>query len=155
VRFTGLQAQLQKAAFNGLASVNISGRQPQYEIAGKLAGMPWRAGTLDAEGALTTSGTALDLLSNMTAKGSFRGKDIELNPPDAWDRVEGCFEWAWDRRNPKLRLNQLVVTTDGDTYLGSAEMQDNGVLVLHLSDGTKQIQASGALWRGDALKPLQ
>ena len=134
--------------------MNLAQRQPQYQIAGKLAGVPWRAGTLDAEGTLTTSGTAFDLLSNMSAKGSFHGKNIDLHPPDTWDTIDGCFEWAWDARNPKLRLNQLVVSTDGDTYPGSAEMQDNGVLVLHVSDGTRQIQASGALLRGDALKPL-
>ena len=54
--------------------------------------------------------------------------------------MTGTFEWAWDARNPKLRLPQLVMKTGGDTYLGSAEMEDNGQLILKVSDGTKQIQ---------------
>jgi len=47
-----------------------------------------------------------------------------------------------------------VMTSDGDTYLGSAETLDNGQLMLRVSDGTKQILASGALLRGDPLKPV-
>jgi hypothetical protein len=68
--------------------------------------------------------------------------------------VTGTFDWAWDARNPKLRLPQLVMKTGADTYLGSAEMEDNGQLVLKVSDGTKHIQAAGAILRGDALKPI-
>ena len=64
------------------------------------------------------------------------------------------FEWAWDARNPKLRLTQLVMKTGADTYLGSAEMEDNGQLVLKVSDGTRHIQAAGAILRGDLLKPV-
>ena len=44
--------------------------------------------------------------------------------------------------------------TGDATYLGSAETQDNGQLVLKISDGTRNIQAAGALLRGDALKPV-
>jgi hypothetical protein len=46
------------------------------------------------------------------------------------------------------------MTTGGDTYLGAADMLDNGQLVLRVSDGTRQVQASGALLRGDPLKLL-
>ena len=49
--------------------------------------------------------------------------------------------------NPKLKLTQLVMRTGADTYSGAAEMEDNGQLVLKVSDGTHRIL------RGDALKP--
>jgi len=73
---------------------------------------------------------------------------------DTYDKIDGCFDWQWDLRNPKLKLTQLVMTSGGDTFLGAADMLDNGQLVLRVSDGTKQIQASGALLRGDSLKLL-
>lgn len=154
VRFSGLQGQVRDGAFAGVAAVNLAQREPRYEIAGKVAGLPWRAGSMDAEGTLHTFGTGVDLLGNMTAAGSFRGRDIDLTPLDTYDAVDGCFEWSWDARNPKLKLTQLVMTAGGATWLGSAEMQDGGQLVLRVSDGTKQIQASGALLRGDAMKPV-
>ena len=154
VRFAGLQGQMLDAAFAGAAVVNLAEREPRYQISGRLAGLPWRAGKMDAEGTLKTSGTGLDLLGNMSAQGAFRGHNIDLTPLDTYDAVDGCFEWSWDARNPRLKLTQVVMTAGGATWLGSAEMQDSGQLVLRVSDGTKQIQASGALLRGDAMKPL-
>jgi len=154
IRLSGVQAQSGDAAFTGAAGVDISQRQPAYTVSGALKGLPWRSGAVDAEGTMTTSGTGSDLLTNMSAKGSFRAREIDLEPVDTYDNIDGCFDWQWDSKNPKLKLTQLVMTSGGDTYLGAADMLDNGQLVLRVSDGTKQIQASGALLRGDSLKLL-
>jgi hypothetical protein len=154
VELAALQTEVGGAAFKGIATIHLAQRQPVYELEGRLTGMLWRSGTIDAEGLLTTSGTGTDLFTHMRAQGSFEGKEIDLAPVDAYDSVAGSFEWTWDARNPRLRLNQLVMKTGDATYLGSAETQDNGQLVLKISDGTRNIQAAGALLRGDALKPL-
>jgi hypothetical protein len=154
VRLSGVQGQTGDAVFSVAAVVNLAQRQPRYQIAGKVNGLPWRSGAMDAEGTLSTSGTGLDLLTNMSAKGSFRARQIDLAPLDTYDKIDGCFEWSWDQRSPKLKLTQLVMTAGSDIYLGSAETLDNGQLVLRVSDGTKQILASGALLRGDPLKPV-
>ncbi len=154
IRLSGVQAQSGDAVFAGSAGVDLSQRQPAYTVSGLLKGLPWRSGAVDAEGTMTTSGTGSDLLTNMSAKGSFRAREIDLEPVDTYDKIDGCFDWQWDSKNPKLKLTQLVMTSGGDTYLGAADMLDNGQLVLRVSDGTRQIQASGALLRGDSLKLL-
>jgi hypothetical protein len=155
VQFAGLQSQFGDAAeFTGGVTIRLAGRQPAYEVEGKLNGLPWRGGTVNAEGMLATSGTGMDLLANMRAHGSFEGKEIDLAALDAYDSVSGSFEWAWDARNPKLRLNQLVMKSGADTWLGSADMEDNGQLVIKVSDGTRRIQAAGAILRGDLLRPV-
>ena len=148
VELTGIQSQFGEAAFTGGVTIHLAGRQPAYEVEGKLTGMPWRSGTINAEGMLATSGTGTDLLANMRAHGSFEGKEIDLAALDAYDSVTGSFEWAWDARNPKLQLNQLVMKSGADTYLGTAEMEDNGQLVIKVSDGIRRIQAAGAILRG-------
>lgn len=154
VQLATLQARLGDAAFAGNATIHIAQRQPAYEVDGKVTGVPWRSGTIDAEGMLTTSGTGTDLFTHMRAQGSFEGKEIDLAPVDDYDSIAGSFEWVWDARNPRLRLSQLIMKTGDATYLGSAETQDNGQLVLKISDGTRNVQAAGALLRGDALKPV-
>jgi hypothetical protein len=154
VRFAHLQTNAGDASFSGGATANLSRRWPQYQINGELAGLPWRSGAMNAEGSLSTSGIGADLLSNMTAKGSFRGRQIDLAPLDTYDTIDSCFEWAWDARNPKLKLTQLVMTSGDETFVGSAETQENGQLLVRVSDGTKQIQAAGAVLRGDPLKPV-
>jgi hypothetical protein len=154
VEFTGLQSRFGDAAFAGNATIRLSNRQPSYEVAGKLTGLPWRSGIINGEGMLATSGTGMDLFANMRARGTFEGREINLAALDSYDSVAGAFEWAWDARNPKLKLTQLVMKTADATYLGTAEMEDNGQLVIKVTDGTKHIQAAGAILRGDALKPV-
>jgi hypothetical protein len=154
VEFTGLRSMFGDASFSGGATIHLAGRQPGYEVQGKLTGLPWRNGTINAEGTLAASGTGAGLLTNLRANGSFDGKEIDLAALDAYDSVEGLFDWTWDARNPKLKLTQLVMKTGADTYSGTAEMEDNGQLVIKVSDGTRRIQAAGAILRGDALKPV-
>ncbi len=142
VQFAGLQTRFGEAAFNGTATVRLAGRQPAYAVQGKLAGMPWRGGTVGAQGNLSTSGTGADLFANMKAHGSFDAREIDLAAPDAYDSMAGAFDWAWDARKPRLRLTQLVMKNGADTWLGSAEMGDNGQLVIRIGDGTRRVQAT-------------
>ncbi len=141
-RLTGLQAFLQDAAFAGAGTVNVAQRQPRYDFTGRISGFPWHSGNLEAEGTLTTLGTGPDLLANMKAEGKLRGRNIEIAPLDPWDRIDGTFDWAWSDKTPRLKLGQLVMTSGSDTYQGSAETRADGQIVLHATDGTKQIQTT-------------
>jgi hypothetical protein len=152
IRLSALQGNVQDAVFNGGATVSVASRLPRYEIAGTLAGFPWRSGKLDADGTVSTSGTGLELLSNLKAEGKFHGRGLEVTAEEAWDRVDGGFEWAWNARNPRLKLDGLVISTAGDTLQGNAETRNDGQLLVKLTDGTKQLQATGALLKGEALK---
>lgn len=145
VRLDTLATQFGDAAFKGSAKVHLAGRQPRYEVTGKLAGFAWRGGTIGAEGTLTTSGTGTALLSNIHAQGTFDGRNIELSGADVYDSATGSFTWAWDARSPKLKLPQLVMKSGDETYLGSAEMADDGQLVMKVNDGTRRIPAPVAL----------
>jgi len=138
VHLAGLETQFFEASFQGAATIHLAGRQPGYDVQGKLSGLPWRGGTIGADGMLSTSGTGTALLGNMRAQGSFDGRNIEFGEPEVYDAVTGTFDWAW----PKLRLPQLVMKSGADTYLGSAEMGDNGQLLLKVSDGIKHIQVA-------------
>ena len=143
VQLAGLETQFGEAAFQGAATIHLAGRQPGYDVQGKLSGLAWRGGTVSADGMLSTSGTGVALLGNMRARGSFDGrnidsKDMALAVPDIYDSVTGTFEWIY----PRLRLPQVVMKSGADTYQGSAELGDNGQLVLKVSDGTKRTQVA-------------
>ncbi|MDP9170501.1 MAG: hypothetical protein M3N54_07790, partial [Acidobacteriota bacterium] len=143
VRLNGLQGQLDKAAFAGDGVIDLAQRQPNYQITGRISGVPWRSGTVEADGSLKTSGTGTELLSNMTAEGDFRARRIDLASLETWDTIQGQFAWAWNLRSPKLKLTELVMSTGGDTFTGTAETQNGGQLVLRISDGSRRIQAAG------------
>ena len=74
VQLAGLETQFGEAAFKGAATIHLAGRQPGYDVQGKLTGLAWRGGTVSADGMLSTSGIGAALLGNMRARGSFDGK---------------------------------------------------------------------------------
>jgi hypothetical protein len=152
VQVAGLDTHFGDADFSGTATIRLAGRQPAYQVQGKLSEMDWRNGTISAEGSLSTFGTGTSLLTNMKAQGSFDGHDLELAASDAYDSVTGTFEWAWDARSPRLKVPQLMMRSGPEVWLGNAEMGDNGQLVVKVSDGARRFQAAGAILRGEALK---
>jgi len=119
-------------------------REPRYRIPGLLTGMPWKTGKMDVEGEAVTYGFGANLLANLHASGSFRGRAVELSGPETWDTANGCFEWAWSPRNSRLKLSQLVLTAGSEIWLGSAETQGDGQLLLNVSNGERRMQASDA-----------
>jgi len=151
--FIALQGNMGDAGFNGSATVNLSQREPSFEVAGKLAGFAWHAGMLEADGTMTTSGTGQSLLTNMKAAGTLHGRNIDLSPVEQWDLIDGNFDLSWNGRTPRLRLGQLSMTSAGSKFQGTAETQKDGKLILRVTDGTRQIQAAGALLQGEPLKP--
>ena len=154
-RLTGVKTRVSDAAFTGDVSIHLAARAPRYEVNGSLAGFLWRGGTLDASVALTTSGTGTDLLTNLHAEGAFHGKRLDVAPPDPWESAEGRFDLDWARTAPRLRLPALTVETGGSKWTGSAETGDGGQMVLRLADGSRRMEASGALLRGEMLRIAQ
>ncbi|HWD98940.1 MAG TPA: hypothetical protein VG345_07880, partial [Bryobacteraceae bacterium] len=153
VRLADIQSIAAGGKFSGSVIVDLSQREPQYRIPGAIAALPWLSGKVDVEGEAATYGFGLDLLTNLHATGSFRGRAVELGTAEPWDTARGCFEWAWSPRNSRLKLNQLVLTSAGETWLGTAQTQSDGNLLLNVSDGEKKLQTSEALFSAVPSQP--
>ena len=154
VSLAGMTARVADAAFTGGAMVHLAGRQPHYEINGSLSEYAWQGGTLTATGALKTSGIGTDLLTNLKVEGTFTGRKLEVSPLNPWDSVEGKFDFAFANASPRLRLSALTIQSAGTKWTGGAETQDSGQMVVKVADGARHMEASGALLRGEALKPV-
>lgn len=154
VSLTGLTGRMADAPFTGWSVIHLAGRQPRYELTGSLSEFAWQGGTLIATGALTTSGMGADLLTNLRAEGAFSGRKLEIATLNPWDSVEGRFDFAFAGATPRLRLSALTIQSAGTKWTGGAETQDSGQMVLKVADGLRHMEASGALLRGEALKPV-
>jgi hypothetical protein len=154
VSLTGLTGRVADAGFAGNAQIHLAGRQPRYEVNGTLSGFAWQGGTLTATGALKTSGMGLDLLSNLRVEGTFTGRKLEIATLNPWDSAEGKFDFALVNAVPRLRLSALTIQSAGTKWTGTAETQDSGQMVVKVADGSRHMEASGALWKGEALKPV-
>jgi hypothetical protein len=95
-----------------------------------------------------------DLLANLRAEGTFTGRSLEVGALNPWDTAEGKFDFAFADALPRLRVSNLTIQTAGARWTGAAETQDSGQTVVRVADGARHLEASGALLRGEALKPL-
>ena len=148
VQLDGLQARMGGgAAITGRLDMNLRGSRPSYRLTAKVKGAPWQSGKIDGEGTLETFGTGAQLLTNLTSAGTFTGGGIELGTFAPLRSVSGSYDLAWWQSYPRLRLSGLNLRTDDDTYTGRGATQQDGRLIILLSNGTKEMRMTGSLAR--------
>ncbi|MBZ5590803.1 MAG: AsmA family protein [Acidobacteriia bacterium] len=142
-----LTAGLNNGAISGMLSVDLRGAEPVYHLSSRLKGVEWNGGTFDAEASLDASGTGPALLSNLRSEGSFTGQSFDSEPLDQFTSVSGCYKLDWAKPVPHLRFTELQMATDGELFLGRGAMQDDGRLLIQVSNGTRQLSVTGTLAR--------
>lgn len=142
---TGLQAQLERASVAGALAMNLRGRNPVYQFTGKLSGLDWQSGKLDAEGTLETSGSGLQLLANLKSEGTFSGSSLDFGTLAPWRSASGTYVLSWTQASPRLRLTDLRLRTEDEIYTGRGATQDDGRLLIVLTNGAREMRMSGTL----------
>jgi len=122
--------------------VNLRAARPSYRLDARVKGLNWQGGKLDGQGVVETSGTGLQLATNLTADGTFTGSGLDLGGLTARS-VAGNYSLAWGLTAPRLRLTALTVRSEDNMYTGRGETQNDGRLVVVLSDGFKEVRVSG------------
>ncbi len=142
VELDNLQAKLNRASVTGKLAVNLRGERPVYQFTGKLKGMAWQSGKLDAEGTLESSGVGKQLLANLRSEGSFSGSALDFGTTPAWRSVSGSYSLALA---PRFRLTALKLKMEDETYTGRGSTLDDGRLLIQLSNGASEMRMSGTL----------
>lgn len=143
VDFEALQTRLDRAAIAGQLVVNLRGTRPAYQFAGKLAGLDWQGGKLDTEVAAKTTGLGGQVLANLTAEGTFNAAALDFGPPGPFRSATGSYSLAWAQGLPRLKFTALSLRTDDDSYTGRGGTQDDGRLMIVLSNGSRVVRMSG------------
>ena len=144
VQLEGIQATLDRAAVTGKLDVNLRGSRPNYKLTAKLSGLPWQSGKLDTGGTFSTFGTGMQLLTNLSAEGTFTTGAIELGGIPIRSAA-GSYDLSWWQAGPRLRVNTLNLRAEDAAYTGKGATQEDGRLVLVLNDGAKDVRLSGTL----------
>jgi hypothetical protein len=142
VEFEALQAEVDRAVVSGRLSINLRGQAPAYKLTGKVKGLNWQSGKMDAEGTLETNGTGSQLLGNLTSQGVFSGAALDFGTMSPWRTVSGTYALGC---SPRLHLSGLSLRTEDETYTGKGTAQDNGQMVILLNSGSKQMRMVGTL----------
>ena len=156
VALDGIQATSGGAAVSGRLDVNLRGMLPSYRLAARLKGLDYLTGKLDAEGTLESFGSGTQLLTNLTSQGTFTGAGWDLGAPEACGSVEGVFHLRWAPSGPSLHLTGVSLRDAEDTYTGNGATEENGHVILLLTNGSREMRVSGPLAKPqveDAAKP--
>jgi len=140
VDLDGLQAKLDRAAVTGKLTMNLRGARPSYRFTGRVKGWDWQSGKLDADGTIETSGGGPQLLANLASEGTFTGSALDLGGLSGHS-VSGSYSAA----GPRLRLTGLTLHADDDTYTGRGATQEDGRMLIVLTNGVKELRLSGPL----------
>jgi hypothetical protein len=145
VEVTAIHAQLARATVTGDLAVNLRGRSPAYAFTGKLSGLGWQSGTLDAEGTLETSGTGSQLLANLKSDGTFSGTGLDFGTLAPWRSATGIYSLSWAQALPRFRLTDLRLRTEDEVYTGRGATQNDGRLLILLTNGAREMRMTGTL----------
>ncbi|MDE3166413.1 MAG: hypothetical protein KGN36_11465, partial [Acidobacteriota bacterium] len=147
VQLENFGAAMVKAAISGDVDVNLRGTRPTYKVVAQVKGFPWQAGKLDADCSMETFGTGMQLLANLTGGGSFTASGAEWGSYGVARNVSGDYALAWSLAGPRLRLTNLSVRTEEDTFTGRGGTVDDGRLAALLNSGAREMRVSGTLAR--------
>jgi hypothetical protein len=111
----------------------------------KMKGLDWQAGKLDAEGSIETFGTGLQLLANLSGDGVFTGTAVDFGSYGIARNISGAYTLGWTQSGARLRLANLSVRTEDETFTGRAATIEDGRLAASLSSGAREMRVSGPL----------
>jgi len=145
VALENLEARLDRAELSGRLTVNLRGQRPSYALTGKLSGLDWQGGKIDAEGTMATAGVGAEMLANLTSEGTFEAAGLDFGPPGPIRTATGAYSMAWSQAVPHLKLTTLNLHTEDESFTGHGATQDDGRLLIVLTNGAREMRMTGLL----------
>jgi hypothetical protein len=139
IDLAALEARIDGARLTGSLNVVLGPQAPFYKLAARVHGLNLPAGRMDVDGTLQTSGAGAQLLANLKSEGTFSGMGLDFGT------LSGGYEVAWTPTAARLRLSDLSLRTEDGIYVGRGATQDDGRLLIVLSNGAKEMRMTGTL----------
>jgi hypothetical protein len=139
------QARVKGGLAVGYFRASLGGGQPSYVLGGSLDGAAWRGGSLSGEGTIRTSGAGDDLYWNLRAEGSFRAQGATLGQDLQARALSGTWGLRWDRKHPRLELNDLRFAEGDELLTGQGLALDTDQLRVDLAQGDRRLRLAGSL----------
>jgi hypothetical protein len=135
----GIDARTGGARVAGTLNVILGGQAPSYKLTATVRGLNWQAGQMDIEGAVQTSGVGPRLLANLKSEGTFSGMGLDFGT------LAGGYSVSWTSTAARLTLSDLSLRTEDGIFVGRGATQDDGRLLIVLSNGAKEMRMTGTL----------
>lgn len=142
VRLLHIDAEHDDATAVGELTADLSGAVPRYRLEGRIAGLEYKGGSVDLQGAVESRGMGFDLLANARATARFEGTDITLAADAVFDGVSGMIELLPGGR---VHLGGVQASQGVETYTGQGVVLSDGRLNLELASGRRQLRIASTL----------
>jgi hypothetical protein len=134
-----IDARMDGARVAGTLNVILGTQVPSYKLTAGIRGLNWHAGHMDIEGAAQTSGVGLQLLANLKSEGTFSGIGLDFGA------LSGGYSASWTPTAAHLTLSDLSLRTEDDIFVGRGATQEDGRLLIVLSNGAREMRMTGTL----------
>jgi len=81
----------------------------------------------------------------MTGEGTFTGAAMDFGTYGVARTMSGTYTLAWNQAGPRLRLTNLSVRTEDETFTGRAATLEDGRVAASLTSGAREMRLSGTL----------
>jgi len=125
----------------GHAVIDLRAPEPAYELNARIRNQEWKGGHITVDTAATLQGTGERLLSSLRATGTFTATAAE----ESVDQLTGRYSLAWAKPVPRLSLTAVRLQSSSDIYKGEGNLQEDGTVLLQLSNATRQARLAGPL----------
>ena len=133
---------------SGRVEIDIRGKEPIYEIIGRLRNQDWKGGQVSLDVNAGGSGVGAKLLRSLEANGKFAATGLA----DDLDQVSGRYQASWRGKVPRMELSGVRLQSAGESYTGTGKLQSDGTVVLQVKSATKQVQVIGPLQADQPLR---
>jgi len=130
---------------SGRLTVRMTGDAPEYRLLGRLEGLNWRSGSIDAEFDLAATGYRDQLWDSLRVDGQFQARSVEISD-ELFQRASGCFGLQTERSGVRVRLRCLDAVHGADTYTGQGMTTADGRLVIELMSAGKPLRLAGSVY---------
>jgi hypothetical protein len=139
IDLAAIDARIDGARVAGTLNVILGSQAPSYKLTAQVHGLNWPAGRMDIEGTVLTSGVGAQLLANLKSEGNFSGMGLDFGT------MSGGYAVTWTPAAAHLSLTDLSLRTEDGIFVGRGATQDDGRLLIVLSNGAKEMRMTGPL----------
>lgn len=132
LNFREVHAGYDGGELTGSLQVNLRGSTPQYQWSGKVTGIPWQEGQLEATATGESRGTGTELLRNLRIQGKASAAGVQFGERDA-RHVRADYEIRANGAELQLALRDVEVEINNELWTGKGTSQRAGKMIVELA----------------------
>jgi hypothetical protein len=144
VEMPDVTAQWEEGRLSGRLSVKLGGEALEYHAKGRVDGLEWRRGQVDARFDVQTPTLAGPFAKVLRGSGELFGRNLEVGE-ETLRQVDACLDYDGERAPQRLKVTCLSAATAAESFIGQGAAGPDGRLSLELTSPRRTLRLAGTL----------